>query len=137
MPRVGFSNCGRPCGRQGYYVAALLAGALGFGLLSTALPILAWLALALLVMLVATALTTLTDALAADVARAGDVVGFMTRYSIVQDLGAALGPALAFLLLERPGGFAWLYWGGSLAFLLLALLWLRRTNPQTGLLTIR
>lgn len=97
----------------------------------------AWLAIALLVMLVATALTTLTDALAADVARAGDVVGFMTRYSIVQDLGAALGPALAFLLLERPGGFAWLYWGGSLAFLVLALLWLRRGDSQTGLLTIR
>ena len=102
-----------PRGRRRFYVAALLVGAMGFGLLSSRLPILAWLAIALLVMLVATALTTLTDALAADVARAGDVVGFMTRYSIVQDLGAALGPALAFLLLERPGGFAWLYWGGS------------------------
>ncbi len=102
-----------PRGRRRFYVAALLVGAMGFGLLSSRLPILAWLAIARLVMLVATALTTLTDALAADVARAGDVVGFMTRYSIVQDLGAALGPALAFLLLERPGGFAWLYWGGS------------------------
>lgn len=111
-----------PRGRRRFYVAALLVGAMGFGLL---------------VMLVATALTTLTDALAADVARAGDVVGFMTRYSIVQDLGAALGPALAFLLLERPGGFAWLYWGGSLALLVLALLWLRRADSQTGLLTIR
>ncbi|MDQ2515850.1 MFS transporter, partial [Pseudomonas aeruginosa] len=126
-----------PRGRRRFYVAALLVGAMGFGLLSSRLPILAWLAIALLVMLVATALTTLTDALAADVARAGDVVGFMTRYSIVQDLGAALGPALAFLLLERPGGFAWLYWGGSLAFLVLALLWLRRADSQTGLLTIR
>ncbi|RMS63398.1 hypothetical protein ALP65_04623 [Pseudomonas aeruginosa] len=126
-----------PRGRRRFYVAALLVGAMGFGLLSSRLPILAWLAIALLVMLVATALTTLTDALAADVARAGDVVGFMTRYSIVQDLGAALGPALAFLLLERPGGFAWLYWGGSLAFLVLALLWLRRGDSQTGLLTIR
>ena len=120
-----------PRGRRRFYVAALLVGAMGFGLLSSRLPILAWLAIALLVMLVATALTTLTDA------RAGDVVGFMTRYSIVQDLGAALGPALAFLLLERPGGFAWLYWGGSLAFLVLALLWLRRGDSQTGLLTIR
>ncbi|MCS8493412.1 MFS transporter, partial [Pseudomonas aeruginosa] len=126
-----------PRGRRRFYVAALLVGAMGFGLLSSRLPILAWLAIALLVMLVATALTTLTDALAADVACAGDVVGFMTRYSIVQDLGAALGPALAFLLLERPGGFAWLYWGGSLAFLVLALLWLRRGDSQTGLLTIR
>ena len=126
-----------PRGRRRFYVAALLVGAMGFGLLSSRLPILAWLAIALLVMLVATALTTLTDALAADVARAGDVVGFMTRYSIVQDLGAALGPALAFLLLERPGGFAWLYWGGSLALLVLALLWLRRADSQTGLLTIR
>ena len=51
-----------PRGRRRFYVAALLVGAMGFGLLSSRLPILAWLAIALLVMLVATALTTLTDA---------------------------------------------------------------------------
>ena len=117
----------------GAYVAALV-GAMGLAF-SSRLPILAWLAIALLVMLVATALST-TDALAADVARAGDVVGFMTPLSIVQDLGARARPWPSSCW-ERPGGFAWVVLerlpgvpgpGVSL---------LRRADSQTGLLTIR
>ena len=50
----------------------------------------------------------------------------MTRYSIAQDLGAALRPLLAYLLIGLADGFAWLYWGGSAIYLLLALAWLRR-----------
>ncbi|MDO2286015.1 manganese efflux pump, partial [Escherichia coli] len=40
-----------PRGRRRFYVAALLVGAMGFGLLSSRLPILAWLAIVLLVLL--------------------------------------------------------------------------------------
>lgn len=126
-----------PRGRRCLYMAALLIGAMDFSLLPNRLPILVWLTAALLVTLVATALTALTDALAADIIYASDVVGFVIHYSIVQDLGVTLGPALVFFLLERLDNFAWLYWGGSLAFLVLALFWLRRADSQTGLLTIR
>lgn len=117
-----------PRGRSQLYGWALLGAALSFGLMASGLPLLPWIAVTLLVMLLATALTTLTDALASDVASAGDVVAFMTRYSIAQDLGAALGPLLAYLLIGLVDGFAWLYWGGSLIYLLLALSWLRRAN---------
>ncbi len=115
-----------PRGRSRLYGGTLLVAALSFGLMASGLPLLPWLAVTLLVMLLATALTTLTDALASDVASAGNVVAFMTRYSIAQDLGAALGPLLAYLLIGLADGFAWLYWGGSAIYLLLALAWLRR-----------
>ena len=129
-----------PRGRSRLYGGTLLVAALSFGLMASGLPLLPWLAVTLLVMLLATALTTLTDALASDVASAGNVVAFMTRYSIAQDLGAALGPLLAYLLIGLADGFAWLYWGGSAIYLLLALAWLRRGTvraiDQTGLAPI-
>ncbi|TBU92548.1 MFS transporter [Phytopseudomonas dryadis] len=115
-----------PGGRSRLYGWTLLGAALSFGSMASGLPLLPWIAVTLLVMLLATALTTLTDALASDAASAGNVVAFMTRYSIAQDLGAALGPLLAYLLIGLVDGFAWLYWGGSLIYLLLALSWLGR-----------
>ncbi|WP_028239225.1 MFS transporter [Stutzerimonas azotifigens] len=120
--RIGELSDG-PRGRLPLLVAAQAAMALGFGSLALSLPLGLWLLLCLLVMVLCTALTTLGDALAADAARQGDVVRSMTRYSIAQDLGAALGPPLAFLLLTAPGGFAWLYGGGALLLAGLAALW--------------
>lgn len=115
-------------GRLPLLIGALALAALGFAGLGSGLPLGLWLPICLLVMLLCTALTTLNDALAADAARRGDVVRAMTRYSIAQDLGAALGPVLAFLLVELPGGFAWLY--GACAVLLAALagLWWRKRD---------
>ncbi len=127
--RIGALSDG-PRGRLPLLVAAQAAMALGFGSLALSLPLALWLPLCLLVMLLCTALTTLGDALAADAARQGDVVRSMTRYSIAQDLGAALGPALAFLLLTTPGGFAWLYGGGALLLAGLAALWWATLRDQ-------
>ncbi|MGM3389373.1 MFS transporter [Stutzerimonas stutzeri] len=120
--RIGSLSDG-PQGRLPLLVAAQASMALAFGCLVLNLPLGLWLLLCLLVMVLCTALTTLGDALAADAARQGDVVRSMTRYSIGQDLGAALGPPLAFLLLTVPGGFAWLYGGGALLLAGLAAGW--------------
>ncbi|OLU35093.1 MFS transporter [Pseudomonas sp. PA27(2017)] len=122
--RVGAWSDG-PGGRSRLYGWTLMGAAASFGLMASGLPLIAWIAVTMLVMVLATALTTLSDALASDAASAGNVVAFMTRYSIAQDLGAALGPLLAYLLIELDNGFAWLYWGGSLIYLLLAVTWLR------------
>lgn len=112
-------------GRLPLLIGSLVLGALGFAALGSGLPLGLWLPTCLLVMLLCTALTTLNDALAADAARRGDVVRAMTRYSVAQDLGAALGPVLAFLLVALPGGFIWLYGGGGLMLAVLAGLWWR------------
>ena len=115
----------RPGSRSRLYGWTLAGAAASFGLMASGLPLAAWIAVTVMVMLLATALTTLSDALASDVASAGNVVRFMTRYSIAQDLGAALGPLVAYLLITLENGFAWLYWGGSLIYLLLAITLLR------------
>lgn len=120
----------RPAGRSRLYGWALMGAAASFGLMASGLPLIAWIAVSVLVMLLATGLTTLSDALASDVASTGNVVAFMTRYSVAQDLGAALGPLLAYLLIDLNNGFAWLYWGGSLIYLLLAFTWLRPASPM-------
>jgi MFS family permease len=122
--RIGAWSDG-PRGRRPLLIAVLLVMALGFAAMASAAPLGLWLAICLLVMLLCTALTTLNDALAADAARQGDVVRLMTRYSIAQDMGAALGPALAFLFAGQVHGFAWLYGGGGLVFAALALMWWR------------
>ncbi|TLX63214.1 MFS transporter [Stutzerimonas nosocomialis] len=113
-----------PRGRVPLLIGSLGAMAMVFASLGVGLPLPVWLPLCLLAMLLCTALTTLNDALAADLARRGDVSRMMTRYSIGQDLGAALGPAMAFLLVGHAAGFAWLYGGGALLFAVLAGLWL-------------
>lgn len=75
-------------------------------------------------MIGATALTTLTDVLASDVARSSNVVSFLTTYSIAQDMGAALGPIISYALISLDNGLTYLYWGGSSIFLLLAIPWI-------------
>lgn len=122
--RIGTWSDG-PRGRLPLLTGALLAMALGFAALLPAQPIASWLACGLLAMLAATALTTLCDALAADLARQGNALRGMTGYSIIQDLGAALGPMAAFALLALPGGFLWLYGGSAALCLLLAAGWWR------------
>lgn len=119
----------RPAGRSRLYGWTLVGAAASFGLMASGLPLAVWIAVTVVVMLLATALTTLSDALASDVASTDNVVAFMTRYSIAQDLGAALGPLFAYLLIELHNGFAWLYWTGSLIYLLLAFTWLRPARP--------
>jgi MFS family permease len=118
----------KPQRRLPLLVGALLLGAASFAPMALSLPLSLWLLVALLALLAATALTTLGDALAAETASRLDAVRFMTRYSIGQDLGAACGPLLAYILFSLTGGFGWLYASGSLLFALLAGYWWYRST---------
>ncbi|GGE30107.1 MFS transporter [Pullulanibacillus camelliae] len=113
-------------GRIPIYVVALFIAAVAISLLSMTQPIIVWIAIILVFMLSATAMTTLTDTLASDVARTKgeNAVSFLTIYSIIEDLGAALGPFIAYLLIPLKSGFQSLYLGGALLFIMLAVLWL-------------
>ena len=57
----------------------------------------------------ATALTTVADALAADVAVGAAKVKIMTLYSLLIDVGAALGPVLAYVANQYLHPFASCY----------------------------
>lgn len=110
-------------GRIPLYIGSLGSSALIFGLLSLQIPIAFWIVVVLLVMVSATALTTLTDAIAGDVAKETDPITFLTVYSIVQDVGAAIGPFAGYYLIEKIYGFQYLYWGSSVILIFLAIVW--------------
>lgn len=119
--RIGRWSDG-PRGRLPWIRASLLAAATGLALLPLAHPFPLWLGVALFTLLTATALTTLTDASAGDWARRGDSVASITLYTLVQDLGAALGPVFAYVMIGLPIGMTGVYLVGALAFLSLAFL---------------
>ena len=88
----------RRFGRRAVMVASLSVGVAAFGLVSLSLPVPLWLAVLLVIQLVGTSLTTVSDAVASDAASVRGGRTFMMWYSFAVDLGAALGPIIAYLL---------------------------------------
>ena len=93
-------------------------------MVSIRLPLELWIAVTLLVMAGATILSTILDTIALDTAKTANIVSFLTIYSISQDMGAALGPALSYILIQLEAGFTFLYWGGSIILIILAAIWI-------------
>lgn len=116
-------------GRRPYLCFMLLLAAMLFLLTPLSMPLPAWLALLLLMQICATALTTLSDAIASDAASLYSKAVVMTSYSFSTDLGAALGPLLAYAVAQFWGPYA-VYWISSGLLLLLTLKWL--ISPPLG-----
>ncbi|HWO75967.1 MAG TPA: MFS transporter [Bacillus sp. (in: firmicutes)] len=112
-----------PRGRIPIFVISLAFASLTFGMISSNLTISVWVIITFFVMIGATSITTVMDAIALDAAKTANVVSFLTVYSIAQDVGAALGPFISYLILQFKLGFTYLYWGGAGIFILLAILW--------------
>ncbi|WP_436372009.1 MFS transporter [Cytobacillus sp. BC1816] len=120
-------------GRLPIFIVSLISAGFVFGMVSIRLPLGLWIAVTLLVMAGATILSTILDTIALDTAKTVNVVSFLTVYSISQDVGAALGPALSYILIQFEAGFTFLYWGGSIILLILAIIWsalARRLNTS-------
>jgi MFS family permease len=132
--RIGLWSDG-PKGRQPLFVVFLLVAALGFAVIPFELPLFMWLFVIVFVMLSATSLTTLKDALASDIAKKTSAVTVMTVYSVALDLGAALGPLLSYLLIRLEYGLFYVYIGGSCILLCIASVWQfssRSINKSNG-----
>ncbi|GGA03985.1 hypothetical protein GCM10008018_57400 [Paenibacillus marchantiophytorum] len=99
------------------------------GLVPWQLPIYLWCAVILLILAASTAVSTLMDALASDVAHLSSVVAVMTAYSVATDMGSALGPMLVYLAIGLPNGITYIYIGSAIIFLLVAL-WHRPNAKQ-------
>ncbi|MDQ0273191.1 MFS transporter [Cytobacillus purgationiresistens] len=112
-----------PRGRFPLYIGSLFLAAISFGLISSNLPFWLWIIIVLVSMITATSITTITDALCLDATKNINVVSFLTLYTVVQDVGAALGPFLSYFIIEFEGGYYYLYWGGGFIFALLGVLW--------------
>lgn len=91
-------------GRLPLYFTVLSIAIAGMLMLSFPLSFGAWMAVLIVVLLANTAINTLSDALAADsAAQGGYTVVYMTTYTTILDVGAALGPLAAFTLIENYG----------------------------------
>lgn len=114
-----------PAGRLPVLRLSLIVAAASLALIPMSLPLGAWIVIVLISLLSATSLTTVMDTLASDAAKSTNAVSLMTVYSLAIDLGAALGPVLAYALLDLAGGLQWIYLGGAFVFLLMIAVWRR------------
>ncbi|TPE69785.1 MFS transporter [Halalkalibacterium halodurans] len=110
-------------GRLPLFILFLIMTALGYGAMVLSLPLIIWLAAVIVVMVASTALTTLIDALTSDVAKGQDANRVMTSYTVFLDVGAALGPLLAYFLLDIGLSLTFVYLSSAVIFLLLAVQW--------------
>ncbi|OXM84440.1 MFS transporter [Paenibacillus rigui] len=127
-PRIGAWSDG-PGGRLPVYLGSLILAAAAFAMLPLQLPFFAWLAVLLAAQLANTAIVTLTDALAADMAGGSSRVTYMTTYTTVVDIGAALGPLIGFAAVGILG-LGPLYAGCACMLAMLGSAWLLLAAKQ-------
>ncbi|MCQ6560006.1 MFS transporter [Paenibacillus mendelii] len=114
-----------PRGRLPLFILSLVGAAAGYALMPWHMPIYAWIAIVIFIMVTMTVTSTLMDAMATDVARQSSVIAVMTVYSVSTDLGAAIGPTLTFWVIDAQYGMQAIFIGSAAAFLLIGL-WYRR-----------
>lgn len=108
--RLSDGRLGRICMFAGScWIAALL-----FVLTTLPLPLAPWLLVLIAIEVCCTTMTTLSDALATDVASRSQPVFVITAYTLAIDLGAALGPLGGFTVIEL--------WGMNAAYIAAAIL---------------
>lgn len=106
-PFFGWLSDHPRAGRKKTFIVSSLIGAALFAFLPADMGLLPWLLLLLLLQVTATALTTAGDAVAADTAvRSGAKIKVITAYSVLTDVGAAAGPAAAFVLNQYSSPWA-------------------------------
>ncbi|MEC0227641.1 MFS transporter [Paenibacillus alba] len=121
-------------GRLPLFGFTLICSAVGYALVPWQLPIYLWCTIILLILVASTAVSTLMDAMASDVARFSSVVTVMTAYSVATDMGSALGPMLVYLAVSLPNGITYIYLGSALMFLLIALWYRPNVKPKMNVL---
>lgn len=110
--------------RINLYIPFLVMGAIGFFLAGLKLPLFLWILVILMLMLIATALVTLSDSLASDLANQSSSIKIMTIYTIALDIGAAIGPFVSYQLIMKQSGLFYTYVLGATLLLVVSLLWI-------------
>lgn len=121
-PRFGRLSDGK-LGRTPFLITALFLGAGWFAILPLDLSPLFWIVVVLFLQLTWTMTVTLTDSLAADVSTKSGKVVLMTTYTIVVDVGAAIGPSFGYMISDFFSMSA-LYWITSGLLFCLGLFWM-------------
>ncbi|OIJ18404.1 hypothetical protein BKP45_12585 [Anaerobacillus alkalidiazotrophicus] len=112
-------------GRLPLFIMFLTSAAICLALIPISMPLYIWIIITIFFMLSTTIITTLVDALATDVGKTSDINIVMTYYTVFLDVGAALGPIIAYLIISFGNGLNFSYYIGALIFLIVAAIWLR------------
>lgn len=115
--------------RYSILVISTAVAAISFSIISFDMPLMLWLILILILQMTATSLTTIADTLAADIATNSAKVKIMTLYSLLIDLGAALGPMIAYFMNQYLHPYA-SYWGASFLLLLITIKYFNKAISQ-------
>lgn len=106
------------------FIMTLLTASALFAILQGTYPLVVWFVILFGIQVTATIIATVLDTLAADeAAKQANSQAVMTQYSVVSDLGAALGPLLAFWLDEQVG-LGVMYMGIGMVLFMTALAWI-------------
>ncbi|MBS4200973.1 MFS transporter [Bacillus sp. FJAT-49732] len=116
-------------GRVPLLTIAFLGGALFLAVIPFAVNYALLLAMILAFQIICTLLITMSDSLAADLAKGPLSIKTMTNYTLFADLGAAVGPLLSFIVLDFVG-LPWLYGFTSLLLFIAFLFWLKEIRKQ-------
>ena len=103
---------------------SLIAAALAFFFLGLHIPLVLWFACILAMQLAATSLTTLSEAAASATAAQNGGRALLMQYALVVDIGAALGPIVAYAVTDFINVNA-IYLLSGVLFLIYGSIWLR------------
>jgi len=110
-------------GRRPLLATSLLVASILFASISLGTPFGVLILILVGIQFTATILTTVVDAVAGDAAaQTSDKASVMTIYSIVTDLGSALGAVISYLIASFIN-LGTLYWSAALILLLLSFRW--------------
>ncbi len=115
--------------RRAVLCATLLSAVILFVIIPWSMPLPLWLLLILILQLTATGSTTVADSIASDAAMISSKTITMTAYSFAIDLGAALGPIIAYSLGHFWGPYV-AFRGAAVVLLFLLIHWYRSPLPQ-------
>ncbi|MCD8511798.1 MAG: MFS transporter [Bacillus sp. (in: Bacteria)] len=111
--------------RYPLFIGFLLLSGICLLIIPISMSIYLWLIIVLLFMVTATALTTFVDTIIADLTTNSNSKTVMTYHVVFLDLGATLGPLIAYLIISIENGVVYTYALAGIILLTLALLWLR------------
>lgn len=116
-------------GRMPLLMTALLGGSICLFLIPLNLPFTVFVLLIFVFQIISTVLITTSDALAVDLSNDYASVKTMTHYTLVIDLGSALGPLISYFIIDFIG-LRWLYWSTGIVMVILFAYRYRGYNRQ-------
>ncbi|WP_318615698.1 MFS transporter [Sporosarcina sp. YIM B06819] len=108
---------------------ALLVGIICLLIIPLKIPFIVFVLVIFIFQIVSTLLITTSDSLAVDLSSDFSSVKTMTYYTLVLDLGSALGPLISYLVINFIG-LRWLYWATGILLICLLVFWSREYRQQ-------